>query len=122
MKMGVSIGAVGWGMCHKMAGAGLNLWWGPWKFFKWRNPSVHIFVALWLCQLLTEMSTKDFFLVGGSCCEVQLAHRADNSAVLVVPNIKVRTETQPLIPFLSFHDSLQKLLKNQGNTRRNIYF
>jgi hypothetical protein len=44
------------------------------------------------------------FLVGKGRSE----HKADNSVVLVVPNVKVRIETQHSIPSLIIHDLLRE--------------
>ena len=40
--------------------------------------------------------------------KVHPVHSADNSAILVVPNVKVRMEAQHSIPLLSLHDLLQE--------------
>jgi hypothetical protein len=43
---------------------------------------------------------------------VRPARTADNSAVLVVPHVKVRMEVQHSIPPLKLHDVLQEMTKN----------
>jgi hypothetical protein len=50
---------------------------------------------------LTEMSTKEF-----AWDKVRAARGADNSAVLVVLNVKVRMQAQQCIPLLILHDLL----------------
>ena len=60
-------------------------------------------VALGSAQPLTEMSTKGY--LGG---KVRPARRAENSTVLVVPNVKVRMEAQRPTPRLSLHDLLRE--------------
>ena len=60
-------------------------------------------VALGYTHPLTERNIKEFSLG----CKVRPAHRADNSAVLVVPNVKARTQAQNSTPPLSVHDLLR---------------
>jgi len=54
-------------------------------------------------QLLAEMITKEF-----PWGYAQLVRRADNSAILVVPNVKARMEAERSILPLSLHDFLQE--------------
>jgi hypothetical protein len=71
-------------------------------------------VALGSTQILTEMSTRE--LPWGKARPVR---GADSSAVLVVPNVKVRVEAERFVALLSLHDFLQEsffnLLKPSGN-------
>jgi hypothetical protein len=59
-------------------------------------------VALGSTQPLTDISTKGF-----PSRKVQLAHTADSSAILVVPNFKVGMEAQHSMPGLSLHYLLE---------------
>jgi len=59
------------------------------------------FLSLGSTQSVTEISTTG--LSGG---RVLLAFRADNSVLLVMPNVKVRMETQHSISPLCLHDFL----------------
>jgi hypothetical protein len=57
---------------------------------------------------------------------VRPARRADNSAVIVVPNVKVKMEAQNSIPPLSLHDLLPEALpspftKNQCSTLHSAW-
>jgi hypothetical protein len=62
-------------------------------------------VVLGFTQPLTEMTTRKF-----SWGKVRSATRADNTALPVVPTVKVRMEAQLSIPPLSFHYLLRKVL------------
>jgi hypothetical protein len=58
---------------------------------------------------------------------VQPVHTADNSAILVVPNVKVQMEAQYAIPSLSLHDLLGEslsfyLLIHTVNVRFTTFF
>jgi len=59
------------------------------------------FLPLGSIQSVTEITTTGIF--GGI---VLLVLRADNSAVLVMPNVKIRMETQHSISPLCLHDFL----------------
>jgi hypothetical protein len=58
-------------------------------------------VALGSIQLQTEVRTKEF-----SWGKLWPVHGADGSAVLIVPNVKVRMEAKHSMPPLSLHDFL----------------
>jgi hypothetical protein len=62
-------------------------------------------VVLWSAQPLTEMCSLPRNFLGG---KMRPARRADNCTVLVVPNVKVRTEAQHFVPPLSLHDLLRE--------------
>jgi hypothetical protein len=64
-------------------------------------------------QPVTDMSTKNF--LGG---KVRPARRADSSAVLVVPNVKIGMEAQHYISRLSLHDLLWKSLPLRHKKKR----
>lgn len=68
-------------------------------------------VAVKLTHRLTEVIANDFVAV-----KVRLGLRAENSAILVVSNVKLKKEAQHSIPLPSLHDFLRGklfiLLKN----------
>ena len=59
-------------------------------------------------QIRGNFQVAYFFLsaLRGPVGTVRPARRADNSVVLVVPNVRVRLEAQHSIPHLSLHDLL----------------
>ena len=59
-------------------------------------------MALGSTEPLIDISTKGF-----PSCKVQLAHTADRSAILDVPDVKVGMEAQHPIPGLSLHYLLE---------------
>ena len=96
---------------------------GSLEIFEWFIPSVRI---QWPWSPLTLWETGILRNYLGS--KVRHLHRADNFAVLVVPNVKVRMGAQHSIPPLSLHDFLQQsftyltqdVFKQRFLTRRRI--
>ena len=88
---------------HKTGGLGFDSRWCPWKFSSspnllsaFRNPGVH------------SASNRNEYQGISLRGKLRPAHRTDSSAVLVVPNIKVKLEAQHFIRTLSFHEMLRE--------------
>jgi hypothetical protein len=71
-----------------------------WEFSELNRSSTLTCVSLVICILWLSRN-----FLGG---EVRLERRADNFAVLIVPNVTVTVEARHSIPLFSFHDFLRE--------------